>query len=190
MAAKDQGYSQLTNLASNYEAITGRRNKALFLMQQGIAATSAIMNGLAGGVAALAPPPIGFGPVVGAVAGPVISGMGFANAAMIMAQAVQGVAHSGLDYVPETGTYLLKKGEFVGAPETTRALNQSIQRGGMGGGITITGGITVAVSGVTDAESFLKIPPARLADHMAGVIQHLARSERLQIAGGKLRVKT
>jgi hypothetical protein len=44
-----------------------------------------------------------------------------------------GIAHSGLDYVPSEGTYLLNKGERVIQPEQNRDLTEALDGGGIGG---------------------------------------------------------
>jgi hypothetical protein len=64
--------------------------KALFLVQKGIAIATTIMNAHVGAIAAVAPPPIGLGPVLGVPYSNLILGMGYASAGIIAGTAIAG----------------------------------------------------------------------------------------------------
>jgi len=64
--------------------------KALFLVQKGIAIATTIMNAHVGAVAALALPPIGLGPVLGLPYSNIILGMGYASAGIVAGTAIAG----------------------------------------------------------------------------------------------------
>lgn len=64
--------------------------KALFLVQKGIAIATTIMNAHVGAIAAVAPPPIGLGPVLGVPYSNLILGMGYASAGIIAGTALAG----------------------------------------------------------------------------------------------------
>lgn len=56
------------------------------------------------------------------------------------AAALAGMAHDGIDSVPQTGTWLLERGERVTTAETSAKLDKTlsdIQQGGSGGGTTV-----------------------------------------------------
>ena len=78
-------------------------------------------------------------PVVGPLAAPAAaaSAMGSAGNFMSMISSVAGMAHDGIDSIPEDGTWLLQKGERVTTAETSakldRTLDQVAQKGGTGG---------------------------------------------------------
>jgi tape measure domain-containing protein len=72
--------------------------KAAFLFQQAIAATTTIMNAEMASVAALAPPPIGLGPLAGAPYAALIRGSGYISAGIIAAQTIGSFEGGG--YIP------------------------------------------------------------------------------------------
>lgn len=49
----------------------------------------------------------------GETAASIVMGLGMANVGLIAAQTIAGMAHSGIDYIPREGTWLLDKGERV-----------------------------------------------------------------------------
>jgi hypothetical protein len=49
-------------------------------------------------------------------------------AAAVSAVALSGMGHDGIDAVPETGTWLLKKGERVVTSETSKKLDDTLNR--------------------------------------------------------------
>ncbi|WP_019411088.1 phage tail tape measure protein [Pseudomonas psychrophila] len=78
-------------------------------------------------------------PLVGPLAAPAAaaSAMGSAGNFMSMISSVAGMAHDGIDSIPEDGTWYLQKGERVTTAETSakldRTLDQVAQKGGAGG---------------------------------------------------------
>jgi len=60
--------------------------KALFAVQQGLAIASTIMNTEMAAIAAIAPPPVGLGPVAGVPYAGVIRAIGYSSAAIIAGQ--------------------------------------------------------------------------------------------------------
>ena len=80
-----------SSLASLIEDSQGKQSaayKAAFLAQQGLAAAQTIMNTELAATTALAPPPLGLGPVAGLGYAQMIRGMGYASASLIAAQTV------------------------------------------------------------------------------------------------------
>ncbi|GAA5104542.1 hypothetical protein GCM10023211_02360 [Orbus sasakiae] len=56
-----------------------------------------------------------------------IRGMGYASVGMVAGQALSGMAHSGIDYIPKEGTWLLDKGERVVDARTNADLKNFLQ---------------------------------------------------------------
>lgn len=82
-------------------------------------------------------------PIVGAAAAPAAMAAAIAAteplAAMVAANALMGMAHDGIDAIPETGTWLLEKGERVTTAETSakldatlNSINQNMANGSVG----------------------------------------------------------
>jgi hypothetical protein len=85
------------NIAGAVADMAGRQSDAYriaFLAQQGFAIATSIINTQMAAVAALAPPPIGLGPVAGAPYAATIEALGAANVGVIAAQTLVGVAQS------------------------------------------------------------------------------------------------
>lgn len=117
----------LGNLADITAQAAGEQSAlyaVMFAAQKAFAVAQTIINAEMASAAALAPPPIGLGPVAGLPYSQVIRGIGYASAAVIGAQALMGMAHSGIDSVPREGTWLLDKGERVVDSRT----NQDLKR--------------------------------------------------------------
>lgn len=75
------------------------------------------------------------GPALGAAAAAAAVAAGMANVS-----AIQGMAHEGIDSIPQTGTWLLEKGERVTTANTSAKLDKTlsdIQQGGTGGGAPV-----------------------------------------------------
>lgn len=102
---------QVASLIASTSKEGSAAQKVAFVAQQGIAAATAIINAESAAAAALAPPPIGVGPVAGATYAQVIRALGYASAGVIAGQTI-GQFHSG-GTVPFDGTYALKGGEEI-----------------------------------------------------------------------------
>ena len=70
--------------------------KALFAVQQGLAIAQTIMNTEMAAIAALAPPPVGLGPVAGIPYAGVIRAIGYASAAIIAGQTIASFEGGGM----------------------------------------------------------------------------------------------
>ncbi|WP_407551917.1 hypothetical protein [Vibrio parahaemolyticus] len=103
--------------------------KAAFAAQKAMAAAQVYMQGEVAATAALAPPPIGLGPIAGAGQAMVIRTLAAASAGLIMGQAVAGMAHNGIEEVPmfagrSESNWTLKAGERVYTNESARRIDQ------------------------------------------------------------------
>lgn len=70
---------------------------------------------------------------MGALLPPVMAANQVAASGMALSGAVMGMAHSGMDYVPREGSYILQQGEIVLDPGTSKELRQAALGGGGGG---------------------------------------------------------
>jgi len=106
--------------------LRGSKDKDMFEVGKAAAITSSIMNTFAGATAALAPPPVGAGPLLGPLLAGVTVAAGIANVAQIKAQKFGGgQAHGGMDSIPQSmsdKSFLLKGGERVLQPEANKDL--------------------------------------------------------------------
>lgn len=136
LKSQEELFGGLTDLARTAFGEQSGIYKAMFLIQKGLAISQILMNAEAASIAALAPPPIGLGPVLGAPVAAGIKAKGYISAAIVGAQALTGMAHDGIDRVPQEGTWLLNKGERVTTENTSNKLDRTLDdiRSMMGGG--------------------------------------------------------
>lgn len=103
MIAIAQGtFGQMTDMIKQAQGENSSAYKAMFLIQQGMAAAQALIYANLASTAALAPPPIGLGPIAGAPLAGMIKLNGYASAALIAAQTVAGFKTGG--YTGNLGT--------------------------------------------------------------------------------------
>lgn len=91
-----QRASILSNLGNAINAIAGKQTKAGFLVQQAGAAAQVIVNSISAEAAALAPPPLGLGPVAGAGLATLISANRNLQLAAIAGATVAGFEQGGV----------------------------------------------------------------------------------------------
>ncbi|WP_417507692.1 hypothetical protein [Marinomonas gallaica] len=120
LGVASQGLALIEQSAKKGSAL----RKAAFIAQKGMAAAQVWMQGEVAAAAALAPPPIGLGPIAGAGQATVIRALSAVSAGMIMGQAIAGMAHSGISEIPEEGTWLLNRGERVYTNQSANQIDQ------------------------------------------------------------------
>ncbi|WP_406905067.1 phage tail tape measure protein [Klebsiella oxytoca] len=150
-----QAFSTLTDMIINW-AETGKLNvkdfAATFLQSVGstllsYAAAQVAMAGLQAFTAMIGVPFVGpeiAGPA--AIAATAAAGV----LAIGVGTALQGQAHDGIDSVPETGTWLLQKGERVTTAKTSAKLDATLDRvanQSTGGGATYSPTINIPING-------------------------------------------
>jgi len=112
--------------------------RAFFVLSQSLAAGMAIMQAHVAAVAALAPPPVGLGPVAGAPLSTATLAFGYAQAAAIAAQTVASFADTPgvmrADYSGMTASFA--PGDLVVAGRDESDLVRQMQRAGIGAGGT------------------------------------------------------
>ncbi|MCZ3293681.1 hypothetical protein NYZ61_15505 [Acinetobacter baumannii] len=93
MISAAQGtWGTMTSIIKDAQGEQSSAYKAMYLVQQTMAAAQAIIYGNLASAAALAPPPIGLGPAAGIPLSTLMKTTGYVNAALIMAQGVAGIA--------------------------------------------------------------------------------------------------
>ncbi|MEX1669149.1 phage tail length tape measure family protein [Zhongshania guokunii] len=139
--------AQQLSITTDMLAQSGKENsalyKALFLVQKAAAIPSMIVSTEQAATGALAAFP---GPV-GLALSAATRALGYASVGIVAGQAVAGIAHGGLDYVPSESTYLLDKGERVLSPSQNSDLTRFLdQRGSaVSGGESVAGGAPVSI---------------------------------------------
>ncbi|WP_260224785.1 phage tail tape measure protein [Klebsiella pneumoniae] len=97
--------------------------KTLFIASKAAAIAQSIISTEVAAAKALE-----LGPIFGIPASVAIRAVGYAGTAIIGAQSIAGMAHDGIDAVPETGTWLLQKGERVVTSNTSAKLDATLNR--------------------------------------------------------------
>lgn len=98
--------------------------KTLFIASKAAAMAQAVINTELAATKAMAEG----GLIMGIPAATAIRAVGYASVAMIAGQSLAGMAHDGIDRVPETGTWLLQKGERVVTASTSAKLDATLER--------------------------------------------------------------
>ncbi|WP_235577081.1 tape measure protein [Pseudoalteromonas sp. R3] len=138
--------------ANMFKQLAGQ-SKTAFKAYKAFAISQALINtyqAATGAYTALAPIPI-VGPALGVAAAAAAVLSGLQQVRQIKAQQPAGIAHGGLDYVPNESTYLLQRGERVLSPKQNieiSAMARHYNAGGQSGGqgnisFAITNQITV-----------------------------------------------
>jgi len=120
LAAFSQTSGQFLSLIEDSGQKQSLAYKAIFLAQQAAQIVMTIANAEAAASATVAhdAPMMG---VASLTTGNIIRASGYASAGIIAGQAISGIAHGGIDEIPEESTWLLQKGERVLSP------NQNIE---------------------------------------------------------------
>ncbi|NUZ10154.1 tape measure protein [Pseudoalteromonas sp. McH1-7] len=141
----------------------GQQSKTAFKMYKAFAISQALIKtyeSATSAYASLAPIPI-VGPALGAAAAAAAVAMGLQQVRQIKSQQpAAGIAHGGLDYVPNESTYLLQRGERVLSPKqnievSAMARHYNAGNRAQSGGGNVSFNITnhVIVQGATDEAS-------------------------------------
>ncbi|CAM9226511.1 hypothetical protein [Acinetobacter pseudolwoffii] len=158
-------WGNMTQLVKDSQGEQSGAFKAMFLIQQGMAAAQAIIYANVASAAALAPPPIGLGPVAGAPLSSLIKINGYMSAGIIAGQTIAGMAHDGIDNIPKEGTWLLDKGERVVDSRTNADLKNMIANNDGGGpqiNINVPPGYTAEQSRGADGAVTIDIVEKRI----------------------------
>lgn len=116
-------FSVMGDITKNFAGEQSAAYKAMFAMQKIFAAAMIIANTEI--AASKAGAELG---ILGLPLAGIIRVSGYANAAMVAGMGLAGMAHDGMDSIPETGTWLLKKGERVTTAETSAKLDRTLEQ--------------------------------------------------------------
>lgn len=173
---------ELTSLMSQAFGEQSAAAKAAFLLQQGLAIATTIISTQAAAMAAIAPPPIGLGPVAGLGYAKLISAMGAASVGIIAGQTIGGLARAtggqvrgGESYlVGERGPELLTMGG-AGRVSSNDQLKQAI--GGGGESVQIVNNVDARGAG-PDVEMKIRTAMMQTSQQTIATIQDLMRRRR------------
>ncbi|AYE16590.1 TPA: tape measure protein [Escherichia coli] len=98
--------------------------KTLFFASKAAAIAQAVINTELAATKAMAEG----GMIMGIPAATAIRAVGYASVGLIAGQTLAGMAHDGIDRVPETGTWLLQKGERVVTASTSAKLDATLEK--------------------------------------------------------------
>ena len=134
LAAGEEFFGNLTGITKTFFGENSKLYKAAFAVEKAYAIAKALINvpkAYSDAYVATVGIPV-IGPALAPIAGGVAAAAQVAQVAMIGNVNLSGQAHDGIDSVPETGTWLLEKGERVTTSETSAKLDatlDNIQRG-------------------------------------------------------------
>lgn len=132
-----QVFDGMASLAENAAGRQSAAYKVMFLASKAAAIAMAIVNTEEAATKALT-----MGPILGVPAATMIRGLGYASVGVMAAQAIQGMAHDGIDTIPREGTWLLDKGERVVDSRTNADLKEYLKQARSGG----NGGISIVIN--------------------------------------------
>lgn len=144
MASTEAMFGNLSDVSKVFFGEQSGLYKALFAIEKSYALAKVIMNApktASDAYAAMAGIPV-VGPALGVAAAAAALSFQVAQVAGIRSASLSGMAHDGIDSVPETGTWLLEKGERVVTAQTSAKLDGVLSRIETGGGKG-RGGMTV-----------------------------------------------
>ena len=132
-------FSSLTgSIADMFKQTAGESSaayKIMFFASKAAAIAQSIVNTEVAATKALEIDPTG-------IMSGITRGLGYASVGMIAAQTISGMAHSGIDHIPEDGTWLLKKGERVIDDRTNADLKNFLETSNKSNGIALNMPIT------------------------------------------------
>lgn len=162
-------YASMTGQAAELLRELGQEGsiayKVMFAASKAASMAQAIINTEQAATAALAIDPTG-------TLSSWTRGLGYMSVGMIGAQTLAGMAHDGIDKVPETGTWLLQKGERVTTAETSAKLDRTLNKvqentaSRVGGGFHFTTDIHVT-AGVGVSENDARQQGMQIAESYA-----------------------
>jgi hypothetical protein len=174
----DQMYSMLKRAGLEQTAI----GRAALIASKAIAVAQIIISTNVAAAAALAPPPIGLGPVAGLGLASTIKGLGYASAAMTAGLAIAEASAEGGYDIPggvNPVTQLHEK-EMV-LPKAQAEVIRGLARsgGGTGSGITINSNPQITIDSRTDEAQVHKLVYTAVAQGNADLVDKLVRAGRI-----------
>lgn len=145
-------FSSLTgSIAEMFKETAGESStayKVMFLASKAASIAQAVISTEVAAAKALE-----LGPIMGIPAASLIRGLGYASVGLIAAQTISGMAHRGIDNIPQEGTWLLDKGERVVDARTNADLKEFLQTSNKSGSnITVNVPVNIGDRGLSDTE--------------------------------------
>lgn len=128
LSANEQFFGNLSGLAKSFFGEQSGLYKAAFVAEKSYAIAKTLLNApktASDAYAAMAGIPV-IGPALGIAAAAAAVTAQLAQVAAVKNVNLSGMAHDGIDAVPETGTWLLQKGERVTTAETSAKLDKTL----------------------------------------------------------------
>ncbi|WP_430317003.1 phage tail length tape measure family protein [Pseudomonas sp. p1(2021b)] len=128
LSANQEFFGNLSGLAKTFFGEQSALYKAAFVAEKSFAIAKALINvpkTASDAYSAMAGIPI-VGPVLGVAAAAAAVTAQLAQVSAIKGVNLSGMAHDGIDAVPETGTWLLQKGERVVTSQTSKKLDTTL----------------------------------------------------------------
>ncbi|HBP0539534.1 TPA: phage tail tape measure protein [Pseudomonas aeruginosa] len=128
LSANEQFFGNLSGLAKSFFGEQSGLYKAAFVAEKSYAIAKTLLNApktASDAYAAMAGIPV-IGPALGIAAAAAAVTAQLAQVAAVKNVNLSGMAHDGIDSVPETGTWLLQKGERVTTAETSAKLDRTL----------------------------------------------------------------
>ncbi|HHM8031594.1 TPA: hypothetical protein ACRNPQ_006281 [Pseudomonas aeruginosa] len=128
MSANEQFFGNLSGLARTFFGEQSGLYKAAFVAEKSYAIAKTLLNApktASDAYSAMAGIPV-IGPALGIAAAAAAVTTQLAQVAAVKNVNLSGMAHDGIDAVPETGTWLLQKGERVTTAETSAKLDRTL----------------------------------------------------------------
>ncbi|HBO3547936.1 TPA: phage tail length tape measure family protein [Pseudomonas aeruginosa] len=128
LAANEQFFGNLSGLAKSFFGEQSGLYKAAFIAEKSYAIAKTLLNApktASDAYSAMAGIPV-IGPALGIAAAAAAVTAQLAQVAAVKNVNLSGMAHDGIDAVPETGTWLLQKGERVTTAETSAKLDRTL----------------------------------------------------------------
>jgi len=171
----DQMYGMLQQAGLQQTAL----GRAAFLASKAIAVAQIIMSTNVAAAAAMAPPPLGLGPIAGLGMAGTIKALGYSSAAMTAGLAIAS-AEGGFDIPGGVNpvTQLHEK-EMVLPKAQAEVIRGLARNGGAGGGITIHSNPVINIDSRSDQQQVYKMVADGVARGNADLVDKLQRSGRI-----------
>jgi vacuolar-type H+-ATPase subunit E/Vma4 len=127
LSAFSQASGQVLSLIEDSGKKQSAAYKAIFLAQQAAQIVMTIANAEAAATATVAHD----APIMGVASlttGNIVRASGYLSAGVIAGQAIAGIAHGGIDEIPEESTWLLQKGERVLSPSQNKEVQKAAEK--------------------------------------------------------------
>ncbi|WP_299259746.1 hypothetical protein [uncultured Kushneria sp.] len=128
MAAGEEFFGNMSDITKTFFGEQSSEYRAAFALEKAYALAKVIMNApktASDAYAAMAGIPF-VGPALGVAAAGAALAYQTAQISSVQSASLSGMAHDGIDSVPQTGTWLLEKGERVTTAQTSAKLDQTL----------------------------------------------------------------